>query len=144
MVNGLHSYLNLFRSIKAHYTTCQHSLPNTFRDCRGCHAMCQPGHKEDFLILIHTQWEQFGIQYFVQGHFDVWTGGARDRTNDLPISGWMTCSTCWGPAAPTSIWREWMKANIQLPLTHACTHANYFTQSFLSLQLGWRGQGPSW
>ena len=44
-------------------------------------------------LIIHTHSqtdchrEQFGVQYLAQGHFDMWTGGAGNRTTDLLISG---------------------------------------------------------
>ena len=31
--------------------------------------------------------EQFGVKYLAQGHIDTRTGGAGNRTTDLPISG---------------------------------------------------------
>ena len=30
--------------------------------------------------------EQFGVQYFAQGHFDIQLGGTGIRTSDLPIT----------------------------------------------------------
>ena len=38
--------------------------------------MAQPVHQE-----------QFGVKYLTKGHIDMKTGGARNRTTDLPVSG---------------------------------------------------------
>ena len=37
--------------------------------------------------LIQQQREQFGVKCLAQGHVDTWTGGARNQTTNLPISG---------------------------------------------------------
>lgn len=48
-------------------------------------------------------WERFGIQYLVQGHLEMQTGGVRDQTTEILIGG--------HPALPPES---------QLPSTHAC------------------------
>lgn len=46
------------------------------------------------LSATHTLWwmhqKQLGVQHLAQGHYNIWTGGARDRTTDIPIGGWPT------------------------------------------------------
>ena len=80
MVNGLHLYSTflVFRLLKALYTTCQHSPIHTHIHTLMAVAAMQgaPAHQEQFEVL-----------YLAQGHFDMQTGGAGNRTADLPISG---------------------------------------------------------
>lgn len=87
---------------------------------------CQPAHQEQNKAFypkqftnvsnahspIQTLTEQFGVQYVAQGHFDMQTEGARDRTTDLLISV--------GSALPPEPQRplntlETLKVNSRLP-----------------------------
>lgn len=52
-----------------------------------------PIHKSPMIASYHTECrsshqKQFVVQYFAQGHFDMWTVGAGNRTVDLLISEW--------------------------------------------------------
>ena len=79
MVNGLHLYSTflVFRLLKALYATCQHSPIHThIHSLMAVAAMQGAAHQE-----------QFVVQYLAQGHFNMQTGGAGNRTANLPISG---------------------------------------------------------
>ena len=54
-------------------STYSNSYIHSHTDGGGCHARCRPAH-----------WEQFGVQYLAQGHFDMQTRG--NQTSDLPIT----------------------------------------------------------
>lgn len=43
------------------------------------HRRCQPLGTHTYTFRLSSHQEKFRIQYFVQGHFDMWTGGARDQ-----------------------------------------------------------------
>ena len=63
--------------------TLQASFTHSYAD--GCHERSQPAHQQDdnHLHTLMAHQEQFRVQYLVQGHFDMRTGGAGDRTADL-------------------------------------------------------------
>ena len=55
--------------------TFTHSHVHSYTDGGGIHARLQPDHRE-----------QLGVQSLDQGLFDTNSGGARDRTGNLPCS----------------------------------------------------------
>lgn len=42
-----------------------------------------------------SPWDQFGVQCFAQGHFNMWAGGAGEWTANLAVNG----STSWATTA---------------------------------------------
>ncbi len=96
MLHGLCFYIVLFlsfqllRALLWHKSAFTHS--HTFTKAGGFSTKGQPAQQE----LIHTRsptngaaiGSNVGFQYLAQGHFDMQTGGAGDRTTDLVIGRW--------------------------------------------------------
>ena len=99
MVNGLYLYsaFLVFWPLKAllHYES--HSPIHTHSYAEWVQGLpckvptCpseETNHSHTFIHWWHSHQEQFGVKYLAQGHIGMWTGGAGNRTVDLPISGW--------------------------------------------------------
>lgn len=52
-------------------------------------------HYTSFTHCWHGLWEQFGVHYLAQEHFEMQTEGARDHATDLLIGG--------GPTLPREV-----------------------------------------
>ncbi len=92
MVNGLYLY-SAFLALKVllqHKSAFTHSHTRSHSKVRRL-LYKEPTHAHSFTHQWNSHWEQFGVRD--QGHFDMWTEGAGDRTTDFLIGRQPTLPT---------------------------------------------------
>ena len=73
------------RPLKALHMTCHSPIhTHSYTDGRSYHAGCQPAHQGEFNHRWRSNGSNLGLGVLPK---DMWTGGARNRTANLPIGG---------------------------------------------------------
>ena len=90
--NGLYLYCTFLATQNAFYITSPIQT-HSYTDSKGYHTGCQPAHQREtnhsytFIHRCHSNRSNFGVRCLAQGHIDMLTGGAGNRTANLPTGG---------------------------------------------------------